>query len=379
MAKVYLFNPENDLALAFGGANYSPPKRAVELRDSGSCLPAWMANAGDYIVGAGIDEAWLEEVDRQFGLGVKNFIPSSMIDEAVPWGWSPAAKAALMRYGVPSSIMPRDERLIEYRLLSHRRLSTAVNADLRECGLCVDLPLEAQCWDDVEGCIERYGRVMIKAPWSSSGRGIIDSGATSADLRRQVEGIIRHQGSVMVERWVNKVLDFAMLFTVDATGAHFSGLSLFGNSRGTAYAGNLVMPQDKLAQRIMAECDIDLADVAAKLRHSLTHQLCGCYEGNCGVDMMIAENEGRRMLVPCVEVNLRTTMGFVALSLASRFLADGSAGLYRIVQNDATIYDSAIVESHRLVSGTIDLTPGSGRFRFLFEASTADKFLQLAI
>ena len=43
MAKLHIFNPENDLALAANVARYTPPPAAVSLRLSGALLPLWWA------------------------------------------------------------------------------------------------------------------------------------------------------------------------------------------------------------------------------------------------------------------------------------------------------------------------------------------------
>ena len=47
--------------------------------------------------------------------------------------------------------------------------------------------------------------------------------------------------------------------------------------------------------------------------------LSGCYVGPFGVDMMIVRRQesGGFLLDPCVEINLRRTMGHVALSLST--------------------------------------------------------------
>ena len=42
--------------------------------------------------------------------------------------------------------------------------------------------------------------------------------------------------------------------------------------------------------------------------------LAGIYEGPLGVDMMLVNTENATKLHPCVEVNLRRTMGHVALA-----------------------------------------------------------------
>ena len=41
---LYLFNPENDLAIAFGGENYTPPPAAQLIGKELSTLPLWYAD-----------------------------------------------------------------------------------------------------------------------------------------------------------------------------------------------------------------------------------------------------------------------------------------------------------------------------------------------
>ena len=52
----------------------------------------------------------------------------------------------------------------------------------------------------------------------------------------------------------------------------------------------------------------------ADLTQLLSDQLVGRYTGPLGIDMMVVEHHGVK-LHPCVEMNLRRTMGHVALSL----------------------------------------------------------------
>ena len=46
MRSIFIFNPENDLALANGGPNYTAPPFAQQLRRDLQLLPAWYAPAG---------------------------------------------------------------------------------------------------------------------------------------------------------------------------------------------------------------------------------------------------------------------------------------------------------------------------------------------
>ena len=46
--------------------------------------------------------------------------------------------------------------------------------------------------------------------------------------------------------------------------------------------------------------------------------MCGSYRGPLGVDMMVVDVDGMRAVHPCVEVNVRRTMGMVAVDVARR-------------------------------------------------------------
>ena len=48
--KLYIFNPENDLALADGGANYCPTPAAAQIAYDLASLPVWFADKQDCVV-----------------------------------------------------------------------------------------------------------------------------------------------------------------------------------------------------------------------------------------------------------------------------------------------------------------------------------------
>lgn len=47
---LYVFNPENDLALASGLVNYTAPKNARKIRNDLQMLPLWIASEGDSLL-----------------------------------------------------------------------------------------------------------------------------------------------------------------------------------------------------------------------------------------------------------------------------------------------------------------------------------------
>lgn len=315
MSKLHLFNPENDLALAAGCANYTPPRAARELHRAGALLPLWYAEPGDCVYAPEADAAEVERLSARYGLGVT----AGSSGEPAPWGWSAHAVRQFRRMGVDGPFP--DVEL--YRGLSHRRTAMLLHRALQLI-LPYELPAEPQEITSVEMLPAGTG-FFIKAPWSGSGRGVADA---SLLPRTQVEslcrGIIARQGSVMVEPRLEKLRDFAMLFAVRRDGTvAYRGLSLFFNASANAYGGNIVAPQSRLASLLPVE---HLEATAEAVAQALTGIVAG-YEGPVGVDMMLYRGaDGHAAICPTVEVNLRMTMGAVALRLAEH----GLSGTFRI-------------------------------------------------
>lgn len=310
MPNLWLFNPENDLALAAGVENYTPPRSVVGLRTALAVLPAWLANPGDNIIAPGLDSAWLRSAGLDVGLTIEG--------TPRPWGWSAAAVHTFRSMGI-NGPFPDVERL---RLLSHRRTAQKLYDRLNP-----DYPRPLEITDVAD--LPRTDRIVLKSPWSCSGRGVVDCSGMSADaIARRAEASIRRQGSVMVEPLLPKVRDFAMLFEAANGVVAYRGLSLFFNATPTAYGGNIVAPEDELA----AELGVDgLTETADAVARALTDILGKDYSGPLGVDMMLYGPE--RKICPTVEVNLRLTMGFVALALQRRF----GRGRFAVTPTGATL------------------------------------------
>ena len=315
MAVLHLFNPENDLALAADMACYTPPPAAVRLRSRGALLPLWFASEGDLIMAPPELEASALRLRDEYGLSGEIFTADKLkeVDAVCPWGWSEDARRRFRNAGVPESLLPDDGLLRSYRNLSHRRTSVEV---LRAVGWH-SLPVEAHTLQEALAAIAGFGgRAFVKFPWSSSGRGVFDSSALSpAKLADTVSGCIRRQGSVMLEPVYEKERDFAMLFHCSAGKTEYHGLSCFDTRPGGAYSGNVIASQEKLS----AIVGIDLSDVRRKVERALDAVIAPHYTGPLGVDMMVARTGGgERFVMPCVEVNLRYTKGFVAMAVARR-------------------------------------------------------------
>lgn len=317
---LHIFNPGHDLALAANIDNFTPPHAARALRASLDYLPALWAEDGDAVL---VDDAahasyafmrlsqqvakyrpW-HEADVAFV--EKTDLASLKVLGIEPWGWDRSLRYSLQRAGVEEVLMPDADIMYSIRDESHRRTAKSMLDHLGMKGA-----EECRSINEISRLIYIYNKVVVKAPWSSSGRGVrfLDD-----RLDEHTQGWLRNtlaqQGSVMVEPFYKKVLDFGMEFRRHADGrVEYMGLSLFQTVNG-AYTGNMLatetVKRDILSRYVsLDELDKFTADVLAWLSGNLS------YTGLFGIDMMVVE--GGTLAV--AEINLRRTMGHVALAVS---------------------------------------------------------------
>lgn len=341
--RIHIFNPEHDIALASGLSNFTAPHAGRQLRHDLGFLPAVWAEPGDAVMVDDVEyaeRAWRELTHRlntlrgndclpkTNGLFVpsKQTISSEETPSVEPWGWNSALRAVLLRRGLDENLMPTLPQLQTIRELSHRRTAAELLPKLHMEGT-VGEAFECQTAEEVDALIGKYGEVVLKAPWSSSGRGLrfysIHHSALGLKALPSQEptifnwlrNILATQGSIMVEPFYDKVKDFGMEFHSDGKGhVSYLGLSLFHTSNG-AYTGNILATEAAKQEMISHYVSLDLInDIQAKICRELGTTFKDKYRGPFGVDMMVVKSPFT--LHPCVEINLRRTMGHVALALA---------------------------------------------------------------
>lgn len=148
--------------------------------------------------------------------------------------------------------------------------------------------------------------------------------AEGSPASSRVRKTLREQGAVEAEPVYDRLADFAMEFYADhdGGGVRYEGLSLFDTHDSGAYKGNAIATQDELQRRLEAlapasllndEGHLPLIYIKERLREALSSLLTG-YTGPLGVDMMLTPQG----IHPCIEVNLRNTMGRVAIFQAQQ-------------------------------------------------------------
>ena len=320
--KLLVFNPEHDLALAANLSNFTAPHAGRQLRADLGFIPAIWAAADDYVHVENVEDAerrFLRLTRRPFGRFIaKEQICKHKFTAVDVWGWDLAIRAFLLRWGIDAAIMPTATQIDDIRQLSHRRYAMQLLDCLQMPGI-----IGSSCeTNQIENIIDRLHsgeHLVVKAPWSSSGRGVrfMEDDVNIYD-NGWLRNVIVKQGSVMVEPYYNKVKDFGMEFVSDGNGSvSYIGLSLFQTSNG-AYTGNILASEEEKENLISRYIPIDLLKtVQQKICAKMGSWLKDQYTGVFGIDMMVVRRDDGDgfLLHPCVEINLRRTMGHVAISL----------------------------------------------------------------
>lgn len=376
--KLFVFNPENDLALANNQWNFIAPASARKMRLDLETLPVWWTSASDRV--------WVSRYPVHQPLGLLSLNDRFLVHpgdcpagSVEPWGWSPLIKSQLQRGGVDDSLLPDEEQLRTLREFSGRKFAVRVLQNLCSAAAAHARWSDALCGrsyyctttEQIDALFRQYPRTILKAPWSGSGKGLrLGQPRLQPPLTGWCTRLIREQGGVVVEPLYNKVCDFACEFRAEGRGhVCYEGLSLFTTTHQGAYAGNVVAPEMEKEKVLAQWLDLRLLDwVCCELSRLLSGTLGMAYSGPLGVDMMVCRSDdGRFLLHPCVEINLRMTMGMVALEL-QRWLAEGVQARYYIdysadseelkkrAQEDAGRRPPHFLDG-KLVDGCLPLTP----------------------
>lgn len=384
---LYLFNPDNDLALGNNSPYYQPPASARQMAADLAVLPAWVAPCGESMVavsGKESAEAWTR------GRGPAPSIRWVTLDEGVaschairPWGWNAALVRALKRLGAGEDLLPAAGLLAELRRLSSRQRAVEVMAERpRDACFCGASQI-CRSLDEIDFALQAgspTGRMLLKAPWSGSGKGLrwVDGTKMDGPARNWCAHVLAKQEAVVVEPGYRRVADVALEFYAAGGKVSFFGYSLFLTDENGAYRGNRLLSDRRIEEELEACLPVGtLAKARQFLLGQLGRLLPSDYDGCLGVDMMVCrfEDEPCFRLHPCVEINLRMNMGVVAHGLYSRWLSPASEGIFRIdsfsaptlLQADHEQQQSAhplVMRDGRIVSGYVSLVPVGATTRY---------------
>jgi len=335
---IHIFNPETDYALAVGKSAYNPPAKIISFRREMAFFPAVYADDKDWILTFDNIHPSSEKGLRYMDMAkrrnlrtttIKNVakdltgIPHSDI-RIIPWGWNHSLVDTLVKAGIDRQSLKTDEEINMLRQLSHRRTCITFQKIIRQQLPHHKIPesREISSIEEASEFLRCHGDAYFKLPWSSSGRGVLHASSLPEDkLLLWIEGGIRRQGSIMAEQAFVRKLDFATEWNCKKGKADFLGLSVFHTSHNGRYIRNIITSQHELERMIFNASGKWDPEIIIAQKQAIETIIAPFYSGPAGIDMLVSSDGS---IIPCVEINLRHTMGMAALFSMKRSDPDSS-------------------------------------------------------
>ncbi|MCL3780553.1 hypothetical protein EMN47_09170 [Prolixibacteraceae bacterium JC049] len=333
---VYIFNPTCEMAIANGTVAWQPSRFLRQFEIDLELLPMFTATESDWVIVEQLPSR--DFIEKLNGEGFS--IPSFILDRELkkgdvrkiskgalkPWGWSPALyhkfKSWQKSWGGQFKQSPMLEWHDSVKELYSRETALQVLRGVgEELGWSKEKRYPKAC-HNIEELVQIHkenGQSMIKAPWSSSGRGVqpVVAEAIDRQILKWSSSVLKQQGKIMIEPLLDRVLDFAFQFKYEKGKASYLGTSWFFTDENGKYQGNwLKRPEQHLDSDVLNLIDFQETKIVNALKKHLELRFSDNYEGYLGVDAMVYRTgSGKLEIQPCMEINVRMNMGILAMEL----------------------------------------------------------------
>lgn len=379
MSRIHYFNPGHETAVLLGKQNYTPPTNVRKMQRDLALLPVWYAGADDLVYleekpsGRFFshlpDELQPAPTPATKAMLAQNahFLPQM---EASPWGLSPHSLHLFERLRESTKLrLSIPEWKEDYFRLTGRQTAAECLEKIRTILPDIPIPIAPRFCTKIRE-IEKYmilcnAPFILKTPYSSSGRGLlwVDKRKPDIKTRNWIEGAFNKQGTVSIECGLDKVQDFAMEFYSDGQGeVRYEGLSVFNTEERGSYTGNVLEEQGTMLQRVTRLTGEETyTRIQEAVRSVLRETYGSIYTGYLGVDMLVyKQRDGSFAIHPCIEINMRYTMGMVALRLYQKHIAAGAVGDFRVSFDKVA---GEAYDKHQFMTATYPLFIKNGKIK----------------
>jgi len=340
-------------------------------------LPAWYASAGDFVyMETTLPDDFILSC-KLLDFQVKPVTPVDFSENreifqhsAVDlWGISPQSvyffEKLNEQWNLSLAIPAWKE---EFRFLGSRFASQKFLAALMERIPEIEPDIYPQFVSNIETIerltVQSQERLLVKSPYSSSGRGLIwlPPAKLAQSEQQLLAGMLKKQKQVSIEKALDKQLDFSMQFEITAEGkTQFLGYSIFQTNAKGAYEKSLLDSRERLEKQIASFIDKELLlQTQQTLSEIIQEMVAPYYAGITGIDMLIYKSGGSFHLHPCVEINMRKNMGYLAIRLAEKYLHPEAQGEFIIEYNREP---QTTVQKHNQMQKLHPLVIENGRIR----------------
>ena len=378
--RIHYFNPGHEIALLNASKHYHLPAPIAKMQTDLAFLPAWYAGEGDFVFMETPPPDDFIISCEPLNLRVKPVTPVDF-EESSGLRLKPAMSTVDL-WGISPQSVYFFEKLNAQRKLSLaipswkeelRRLGSRFASQKLLAGLIGRIPeIEPDLLPQFVSTLEAIEqqtlnsreRLLVKSPYSSSGRGLIwlPPAEWTQSEKQALQGMLKKQKQVSIEKALDKQLDFSMQFEITTEGkAQFLGYSIFQTNVKGAYEKSLTDNQARLEKQITSLVNKDvLFQTQGTLAEMIQAMYAPFYTGIIGVDMLVYKTGDSFRLHPCVEVNMRKNMGYLAIRLAEKYLHPEAHGEFTVEFNRDS---STTLQKHRQLQKQYPLIIENGRLR----------------
>jgi hypothetical protein len=323
-----------------GTASYMPPLHLRLFRNDLDTLPAFFGNQNDIILVHKKPDTLFIEYLNALGFNLPIFLSSAneltthhKIDTLSPWGWSPAAHKTLSPFSDflttewtkhPMSKWTNDIPSLLSRNTTYNFIKLLAKINDKSYNLLY-IPtsnIKIENLRDLQTITNHIQPpILLKTPWSASGRGLfkIRNLNEQPEENAWLKAKLKQQKALYAEQYLKKILDVSFHFFIEEHKITFMGNTFFETDSKNRFTGcYLRMPENP---------PIDTALISDACKQSSALLLNGLkllninssYQGPLGIDAIFFEKTDNTIkLNPCVEINMRYTMGLLNLFLRKR-------------------------------------------------------------
>lgn len=371
MHKVFIFNPGSEETWHLPSvSSYTPPRLVQRMMTDLSPMMRILGNRDDLVyvpvkgrslyMKCGVSAKDLLDGESLLSYdSLCNDYPSIEIDF---WAPQPCALNTFARI-VSKSFNEVKLPVLrpELKDLVHRRMAAQLMSYI---GQRLDFPKylmaqELRSLDELPRIVQLLGRQLIaKIPFSSSGRGVFPfSYPLKADDLTLLSNALKREGSLMIEKHLDIVQDYATEWKIEKGLCSFVGYSFFHTNTSGSYTGNLLMSQQEIRKCLCRGMSNFLHhDILTISQNFIQEYIAPYYEGVLGIDSLIYRDEcGAVVAYPSVEINLRKTMGYFAVELYNRLIPKGCKASFVVTPGFVDNCDLKFDADGRLCRGTLNL------------------------
>ena len=394
---VFYFNPTSELAVANGSFSYMPPRLLRDFEQDCSVLPFVFGTSNDFVLTEKKPSPEFINRLRDAGFELPEFCSLKELDlktgtplgTIFPWGWSPSAhfilknlKAKCGKTFQESPVFNWTEKqaLLFERITSLGFLKKFISENPFDFFIQENMTgIKVDSIAEIENLLQNKHPLVLKAPLSSSGRGIqiIRKSMLNTSNRQWIKGILNQQNYLVAEPFLEKITDLSFQFKISDHGqAEYLGFSVFETNTNGQYQGTFINPKignftlAKILEEAKTLLEITAASLTEGLKDSVFTQL---HRGFLGIDAMIYMDRQKVKMQPCIEINSRMNMGILTMQIEKKIheQTSGKFGLFYGAPGDFKQFATTNVQNNplkmrngKLSSGFLSLVEPDGEKQF---------------